>query len=114
MSDWLSSTAASEQTMRSLAVHPGLAARTAYGESLGPLFTMYLAEEGDSKRVEQWQKDSEGTIIFVRPKRFFRLVVPTDLFSAAVVAALIFASIQDLRPNSQDTSAFYFEKRYQL
>jgi Family of unknown function (DUF6535) len=35
------------------------------------------------------------------------------LFSAAV-AALVAVSIQDLRPNSQDTSAFYLEKIFQL
>jgi hypothetical protein len=37
----------------------------------------------------------------------------TGLFSA-VIAALIVVSLQDLRPNSQDTSAFYLEKLYQL
>ncbi|KAI0288240.1 hypothetical protein BC826DRAFT_878409, partial [Russula brevipes] len=35
------------------------------------------------------------------------------LFSV-VVAVLITVSIQDLRPNSQDTSAFYLENIYQV
>jgi hypothetical protein len=35
------------------------------------------------------------------------------LFSA-VVATMLSVSIQDLKPNSQDTSAFYLEKMYQL
>ena len=33
---------------------------------------------------------------------------------SAVVTALIAVSVQDLQPNSQDTSAFYLEKMYQL
>ena len=49
----------------------------------------------------------------MRPNVFFRLVVPIGLFSAVVVA-LVVVSIQGLRPNSQDTSAFYLEKMDQL
>src|SRR6266851_4053989 len=37
----------------------------------------------------------------------------TTLFSA-VVAVLVAVSLQDLRPNPQDTSSFYLEKLYQL
>src|SRR6266851_5602580 len=37
----------------------------------------------------------------------------TTLFSA-VVAVLVAVSVQDLRPNPQDTSSFYLEKLYQL
>jgi hypothetical protein len=40
-------------------------------------------------------------------------VMQTGLFSA-VVATLVAVSVQDLRPNSQDTSSFYLEKMYQL
>ncbi|KAH9989381.1 hypothetical protein BJV74DRAFT_773121, partial [Russula compacta] len=60
-----------------------------------------IAEEEDKGMVEQWQQDAKGIIIF------------NGLFSA-VVAALVAVSVQDLRPNSQDTSAFYLEKMYQL
>ena len=81
-----------------------------------------IAEEEDNKMIERWQKDSEGIIIFVR-NIYFRYVpygcayqlgaLQTGLFSA-VVAAVVVVSVQDLRPNSQDTSAFYLEKMYQL
>ncbi|KAH9989380.1 hypothetical protein BJV74DRAFT_454579 [Russula compacta] len=73
------------------------------GDGSAPLFTMYskIAEEKDKEMVEQWQQDAKGIIIF------------NGLFSA-VVAALVAVSVQDLRPNSQDTSAFYLEKMYQL
>ncbi|KAH9963335.1 hypothetical protein BC827DRAFT_1266612 [Russula dissimulans] len=60
-----------------------------------------IAEEEDNKMVERWQKDAEGMIIF------------SGLFSA-VLTALVVVSVQDLRPNSQDTSAFYLEKLYEL
>ncbi|KAI0002891.1 hypothetical protein BJV74DRAFT_758743, partial [Russula compacta] len=67
------------------------------------LFTIYskIAEEEDSKMAERWQKDADGIIIF------------TGLFSA-VVATFVAVSIQDIRPNSQDTSAFYLREMYQL
>ncbi|KAI0253423.1 hypothetical protein BJV78DRAFT_1123231, partial [Lactifluus subvellereus] len=51
--------------------------------------------------AERWQKDADGILIF------------TGLFSAAV-AALAAVTVMDLKPNSQDTSAFYLEKIYQL
>ncbi|KAI0250418.1 hypothetical protein BJV78DRAFT_559246 [Lactifluus subvellereus] len=74
-----------------------------FADSSGPLFHMYreMAEEQDNKMTERWQKDAEGIIIF------------TGLFSAAV-AALVAVTVGDLKPNSQDTSAFYIEKIYQL
>ncbi|KAH9968268.1 hypothetical protein BC827DRAFT_1113751, partial [Russula dissimulans] len=66
-------------------------------------FSMYskIAEEEDNKMTERWQKDADALLIF------------TGLFSAAV-AALLAVSVQDLRPNSQDTSAFYLENIYVL
>ncbi|KAH9971547.1 hypothetical protein BGW80DRAFT_1320911, partial [Lactifluus volemus] len=51
--------------------------------------------------ANRWQKDADGILIF------------TGLFSAAV-AALVAISVQDLRPNPQDTSAFYLANIYQL
>jgi len=57
---------------------------------------MYLniAEEEDIKMAESWKGDAEGLLVF------------TGLFSAAV-AALLAVTVQDIRPNSQDISAFY-------
>ncbi|KAH9971404.1 hypothetical protein BGW80DRAFT_457203 [Lactifluus volemus] len=68
-----------------------------------PLFNMYtrMAEDEDKKMASRWQKDADGILIF------------TGLFSAAV-AALVAVSVQDLKPNSQDTSAFYLANIYQL
>jgi hypothetical protein len=78
-----------------------------------------ISDEEDNKIAERWQKDAEGIIIFVRPGSL-STSVHTDwtdkqngLFSA-VVAALVVLSAQDLKPNSQDTSAFYLERIYQL
>ncbi|KAI0293699.1 hypothetical protein B0F90DRAFT_1636837, partial [Multifurca ochricompacta] len=64
---------------------------------------MYLgiAEEEDRKLAESWKADADGILVF------------TGLFSAAV-AALLAISIQDIRPNPQDTSAFYLANIYQL
>jgi len=61
--------------------------------------------------------------LFLCPNVFFQVVVvgtdrkatctQTGLFSA-VLAALVVVSVQDIRPNPQDTSAFYLEKMYEL
>ncbi|KAH9986333.1 hypothetical protein BJV74DRAFT_757550, partial [Russula compacta] len=66
-------------------------------------FSMYskIAEEEDNKMAERWRSDAKGILIF------------TGLFSAAL-ATLVTVSIQDLRPNSQDTSAFYLGNIYRL
>ncbi|KAH9952546.1 hypothetical protein BGW80DRAFT_618337 [Lactifluus volemus] len=74
-----------------------------FTDSSGPLFNMYIkmAEEEDNKVADRWQKDADGILIF------------TGLFSAAI-AALVAVSVQDLKPNSQDTSAFYLGKIFQL
>ncbi|KAH9971836.1 hypothetical protein BGW80DRAFT_1228060 [Lactifluus volemus] len=60
-----------------------------------------MAEEEDKTMAERWKTDADGILIF------------TGLFSAAV-AALTAVSIQDLRPNSQDTVVFYLGNIYQL
>ncbi|KAH9057264.1 hypothetical protein EDB87DRAFT_1686547 [Lactarius vividus] len=62
---------------------------------------MYLemATEEDKKMAEGWAADADGILIF------------TGLFSA-VVASLISVSIQDIRPNPQDTSNFYLANIY--
>ncbi|KAF8462479.1 hypothetical protein DFH94DRAFT_856317, partial [Russula ochroleuca] len=74
-----------------------------YNDGSGRLFSMYrkIAEDEDNKMVELCQNDSVGILIF------------TGLFSATV-AALLSVSIPDLKPNSQDTSAFYLQNIYQL
>ncbi|KAI9462041.1 hypothetical protein F5148DRAFT_982897, partial [Russula earlei] len=56
--------------------------------------------EEDTKMVESWKGDADGMLIF------------TGLFSAAV-AALLAVSIPDIRPSSQDNSAFYLAHIYQ-
>ncbi|KAI9448639.1 hypothetical protein BJY52DRAFT_1365554 [Lactarius psammicola] len=68
----------------------------------GPIFSMYseMAAEEDKKMAEGWKADADGILIF------------TGLFSAAV-ASLISVSIQDIRPNPQDTSNFYLANIYQ-
>ncbi|KAH9061971.1 hypothetical protein EDB87DRAFT_1682635 [Lactarius vividus] len=68
----------------------------------GPIFSTYMemATEEDKKLVENWKADADGILIF------------TGLFSAAV-ASLISVSIQDIRPNPQDTSNFYLKNIYQ-
>ncbi|KAH9016855.1 hypothetical protein EDB85DRAFT_699038 [Lactarius pseudohatsudake] len=58
------------------------------------------ATEDDQKMAESWKADAEGILVF------------TGLFSAAV-ASLISVSIQDIRPNPQDTSNFYLANIYQ-
>ncbi|KAH9057254.1 hypothetical protein EDB87DRAFT_1833270 [Lactarius vividus] len=67
----------------------------------GPIFSMYLemASEEDKKMADGWKADADGILIF------------TGLFSAAV-ASLISVSIQDIRPNPQDTSNFYLANIY--
>ncbi|KAI0253408.1 hypothetical protein BJV78DRAFT_208802 [Lactifluus subvellereus] len=77
--------------------------RQKFADSSAPLFNMYrdMAKEEDNKMAERWQKDADGILIF------------TGLFSAAV-AALAAVTVMDLKPNSQDTSAFYLENIYQL
>ncbi|KAN0105391.1 hypothetical protein V8E52_011058, partial [Russula decolorans] len=76
---------------------------SSFGDSSGSLFSIYskAAEEEDNKMVERWQKDADGILIF------------TGLFSAAL-AALLAVTVQDLRPNSKDISAFYLGNIYQV
>ncbi|KAH9972332.1 hypothetical protein BGW80DRAFT_1173324, partial [Lactifluus volemus] len=60
-----------------------------------------MTEGEDEKMTKRWQKDADGILIF------------TGLFSAAL-AALLTVSVQDLKPNPQDTSVFYLGNIYQL
>ncbi|KAI9433329.1 hypothetical protein H4582DRAFT_1003036 [Lactarius indigo] len=85
------------------AQHQTLHGESNFSDGSGHLFTMYneMAEEEDKKMAESWKADADGILVF------------TGLFSAAV-ATLVALSIQDLRPNSQDTSAFYLQHIYQL
>ncbi|KAH9956666.1 hypothetical protein BGW80DRAFT_1213327, partial [Lactifluus volemus] len=74
-----------------------------FSDSSGPLFHMYIkmTEGEDEKMALRWQKDADGILIF------------TGLFSAAL-AAFLTVSVQDLKPNPQDTTAFYLANIYQL
>jgi hypothetical protein len=48
-------------------MNPPLQERSNFGDSSGPFFAIYskAAEDEDNKRVEHWQKDAEGIVIFV-------------------------------------------------
>ena len=41
-----------------------------FGDSSGPLFSIYskAAEDQDNVKVERWQKDADGILIFVSPR----------------------------------------------
>jgi hypothetical protein len=49
--------------------NPPLQEESNVGDSSGPFFAIYskAAEDEDNKRVEHWQKDAEGIVIFVSP-----------------------------------------------
>ncbi|KAH9959204.1 hypothetical protein BC827DRAFT_1110583, partial [Russula dissimulans] len=66
-------------------------------------FSMYtkIAQEDDNKLNERCQQEMDGILVF------------SGLFSATV-GALLTSSLQDLQPNSQDTSAFYLKNIYQI
>ncbi|KAF8470277.1 hypothetical protein DFH94DRAFT_214631 [Russula ochroleuca] len=76
---------------------------SSFGDSSGPLFSMYsdATEKEDNKMTDRWKADADGILFF------------TGLFSAAT-AALLAVTVQDLRPNSQDTSAFYLGNIYEV
>ena len=92
-----------------------------YADPSGPLFSMYLqlAGEEDKKMTENWKGDADGILIFVsrysapRASTHIHPRSKTGLFSAAV-AALVAVSVQDLKPSSQDISAFYLASIYQI
>ncbi|KAI9429596.1 hypothetical protein H4582DRAFT_2134493 [Lactarius indigo] len=67
------------------------------------ILSMYLEMvlEEDKRLADSWEANADGVLIFA------------GLFSAAV-ATLISVSIQDIRPNPQDTSTFYLSNIYQL
>ncbi|KAH9970218.1 hypothetical protein BGW80DRAFT_1254096 [Lactifluus volemus] len=67
-----------------------------FTDSAGPLFHMYvkMTEGEDEKMANRWQKDADGILIF----------------HSTIGCGLC----QDLRPNPQDTSAFYLTNIYQL
>ncbi|KAH9972270.1 hypothetical protein BGW80DRAFT_1445982 [Lactifluus volemus] len=73
-----------------------------FSDSSGPLYHMYVKmTEEEDKKMYRWQKDADSILLF------------TGLFSASL-PALLAVSVQDLKPNPQDTSAFYLGNIYQL
>ncbi|KAN0103982.1 hypothetical protein V8E52_011435, partial [Russula decolorans] len=80
-----------------------LQGKSNFGDRSWPLYSTYsdAAKHEDSHMVEVWQKDAEGIVIF------------TGLFSAAL-GALLAVTVQDLRPNIQETSAFHLGNIYQV
>ena len=96
---------------------------SSFGDSSGPLFSLYskIAEGDDNMMTERWQKDAEGLLIFVSAchgvdnhalMTMNRNTI--DWFVLCCVAALLAVSVQDIRPNPQDTSAFYLAEIYQI
>ena len=47
-----------------------------FDDSSWPFFTMYskIAEEEDNKKVQLWQKDAQGVIVFVCPSGFSSMI----------------------------------------
>ena len=80
---------------------------------------LQLAGEEDKKMTENWKGDADGILIFVSrhsTRISLYALTPrrkTGLFSTAV-ATLISVSVQDLKPSSQDISAFYLANIYQI
>ncbi|KAN0137246.1 hypothetical protein V8E53_004956 [Lactarius tabidus] len=64
-----------------------------HGDSSDGLWSMYLteAEKQDKEMIENWKGDTDGILVF------------TGLFSATV-ASFIIESVQDLSPDSSDTT----------
>ncbi|KAH9051060.1 hypothetical protein EDB87DRAFT_1836874 [Lactarius vividus] len=67
----------------------------------GPIFSMYLemASEEDKKMAEGWKADADGILYLLVYSLLRRIVISV--------------SIQDIRPNPQDTSNFYLANIYQ-
>ena len=83
-----------------------------HGDSSDGLWSMYLteAEKQDKEVTESWKGDTDGIIVFVSLAlvyliRFQRLIhiSKTGLFSATV-ASFIIESLQNLSPDSSDTT----------
>ena len=80
---------------------------------------LHLAGEEDKKMTDNWKGDADGILIFVSrhstsgPLYTLTTRTKTGLFSAAV-ATLVAVSVQDLKPSSQDISAFYLANIYQI
>ncbi|KAI0260857.1 hypothetical protein BC834DRAFT_503175 [Gloeopeniophorella convolvens] len=76
---------------------------TNFTDGSGAIFSFFLerAEKDDDKMTESWKGDADGILVF------------TGLFSATV-ATFLGISLQSLTQNSQDTSAFYLARLYQL
>ncbi|KAH9965652.1 hypothetical protein BGW80DRAFT_747186 [Lactifluus volemus] len=73
------------------------------GDSSGPLFSLYqdMTEEADKQIAKRWLKDVDGILVF------------TGFFSL-VITALFAVTVQDLKENPQDRSAFFLENLYTL
>ncbi|KAI0259666.1 hypothetical protein BC834DRAFT_846622 [Gloeopeniophorella convolvens] len=78
-------------------------AESDFTDGSGAIFSFYLerAEQEDNEMTESWRGDADGILVF------------TGLFSATVATFLV-VSLQSLTQNSQDTSAFYLARLYQL
>ncbi len=84
-----------------------------------PLFSLYneMTETHDQKVVENWKSDADSAVITVR--HHFSLTyrcthLPQNGLFSVVVAILLVKSYERLKLNSQDASAFYLSRIYQL
>ena len=99
-----------------------LQAGCGFTDPSGPLFSMYLdrAEGQDKKMADRWKADADGILTFVSGHISCLSSSNSESIDRSVftfqpgVATFIGVSIQDLKPNSQDTSAFYLANIYQI
>ncbi|KAH9955112.1 hypothetical protein BGW80DRAFT_376507 [Lactifluus volemus] len=76
--------------------------KTKFTDGSARLFTMYCnMTQRENERVRAWLNNLQGVVIFM------------GLFSAAV-AALLTLTVQDLKRDPQEMSAFYLENIYKL
>jgi Family of unknown function (DUF6535) len=94
--------------------------KTKFTDGSAPLFTMYCdMTQRENERIGGWLSNLQGVITFVRTAFIFhtasiiKSMLQMGLFSAAV-AALLAVTVQDLKQDPQETSAFYLENIYKL
>ncbi|KAI0246124.1 hypothetical protein BJV78DRAFT_1135861 [Lactifluus subvellereus] len=99
----------------------GLQEESDFSDGSGALFSMYLerADEEDKKMVESWKGDADGILVFVGPRPTSNTSHVWTLKGCRLVCFLLqlqhcSPSVPDIRPNSQDTTAFYVASMDQL
>ncbi|KAH9972283.1 hypothetical protein BGW80DRAFT_1507767 [Lactifluus volemus] len=90
-----------------------------FDDSSEPLYTMYCKmTEGDNEKAKFLQGYYDVMIIFVRTPLILLAanIKPISQMGLylAVIAAILAVTIQDLKPDTQERTAFYLEKLYEL